>query len=179
MGRRSSRHNEPGYSPAFAEALGHEIKVMRTDLGIERREFAERAGISYSYITEIENGNKPPSSSVLEDIASALGMRMSQLIQAAEERMDTAEREQERSAPFEAQMLQSSPRLYMEEMPSSPEQLNLQLRSALPRRYAMRPSLRGPNRNLRAALMELEELLRNMATEDVERLLDYARRLAR
>jgi hypothetical protein len=67
----------------------------------------------------------------------------------------------------------------MEEMPSSPEQLNLQLRSALPRRYAMRPSLRGPNRNLRAALMELEELLRNMATEDVERLLDYARRLAR
>jgi transcriptional regulator with XRE-family HTH domain len=179
MGRRSSQHDPSRYSPAFAKALGHEIKVMRTDLGIERRESAERAGISYSYITEIENGNKPPSSSVLEDIASALGMRMSQLIQAAEQRMDTAEREQERSVPYEAQMLQSSPRLLMEELPSTPEQLNLQLRSALPRRYAMRPSLRGPNRNLRAALMELEELLRNMATEDVERLLDYARRLAR
>ena len=178
MGRRSSQHDEPGYSPAFAKALGREIKVMRTDQGIERREFAERAGISYSYITEIENGNKPPSSSVLEDIASALGMRMSQLIQAAEERMDTAELEQERSAPHEAQMLQSSLALHGGTT-ITPEQLNLQLRSALPRRYAMRPSLRGPNRNLRAALMELEELLRNMATEDVERLLDYARRLAR
>lgn len=179
MGRRSSQHDEPGYSPAFAKALGREIKVMRTDLGIERREFAERAGISYSYITEIENGNKPPSSSVLEDIASALGMRMSQLIQAAEERMDKAELEQERSALSDVEIFQSSPQLAVEESPAPLDRLPLQLRATLPSRYAMRPSLRGPNRNLRAALMELEELLRNMATEDVERLLDYARRLAR
>jgi transcriptional regulator with XRE-family HTH domain len=179
MGRRSSHDDESSYSPGFAKALGRVIKVMRTDLDIERRELAERARISYSYITEIENGNKPLSSSVLEDIASALGVRMSQLIQAAEERVDTAELEQERSALYEAELLQPSPRLSMEEPPLPPGQLNLQLRAGLASRYAMRPSLRGPNRNLRAALMELEELLRNMATEDVERLLDYARRLAR
>ena len=44
---------------------------------------------------------------------------------------------------------------------------------------SMRPSLRGPNRDTRAAVIELERLLQNMAPEDVERLLDYARRLAR
>jgi transcriptional regulator with XRE-family HTH domain len=76
------------YPPGFAEALGRTIKVIRTDLGIERRDLAERAGISYSYITEIENGNKPPSSSVLGPIATALGLRMSQLIEAAEGRME-------------------------------------------------------------------------------------------
>jgi hypothetical protein len=43
----------------------------------------------------------------------------------------------------------------------------------------MRPSFRGPNRNLRAALMELEALLPSLSPEDVERLLDFARRLAR
>ena len=61
-------------SPAFVEALGRTIKVLRTDLGIDRRTLAQEAGISYSYLTEIENGNKPPSSSVLGPIASALGM---------------------------------------------------------------------------------------------------------
>jgi hypothetical protein len=44
---------------------------------------------------------------------------------------------------------------------------------------SMRPSLRGPKRDKRAAVIELERLLRNMAPEDIERLLDYARRLTR
>jgi hypothetical protein len=43
----------------------------------------------------------------------------------------------------------------------------------------MRPSFRGANRNLRDALMELEALLPALAPEDVERLLDFARRLSR
>lgn len=52
-------------------------------------------------------------------------------------------------------------------------------RNALPQAYTMQPSLRGSNRDLRAALIELERLMRAMAPEDIERLLDYARRLAR
>ena len=79
---------ESKYALWFSGALGRTIKVIRTDLGVERRELAAKAGISYSYLTEIENGNKPPSSSVLAPIASALGLRMSQLIDAAEARME-------------------------------------------------------------------------------------------
>jgi hypothetical protein len=37
----------------------------------------------------------------------------------------------------------------------------------------------GFRRDLRAAVIELERLMRAMAPEDAERLLDYARRLAR
>jgi hypothetical protein len=43
----------------------------------------------------------------------------------------------------------------------------------------MQPSLRGANRDLRSVMLELERLLRQMAPDDIERLLDYARRLVR
>jgi transcriptional regulator with XRE-family HTH domain len=153
------------YPPGFAEALGRTIKVFRTDLGIERRDLAERAGISYSYITEIENGNKPPSSSVLGPIAAALGLRMSQLIEAAEGRMESQGNEWSLPSP----MLESAPCALPDD----------QARVAFSEYSSMRPSLRGPNRDRRTAVIELERLMRNMAPEDVERLLDYARRLTR
>ena len=164
MARRSDEEVSR-YPPGFAEALGRTIKVIRTDLGIERRDLAERAGISYSYITEIENGNKPPSSSVLGPIATALGLRMSQLIEAAEARMDTQGAELTLPSPSDEafgffQSDAPAPRVFATSC-------------------AMQPSLRGPNRDLRAAVIEVERLMRNMAPEDIERLLDYARRLAR
>jgi len=179
MAPRRDEDREQRYPPGFAQALGRTIKVMRTEQGIERRELAERAGISYSYITEIENGNKPPSSAKLGPIASALGVRMSELIQAAEERVDSATREEERSLLFEDALFQPSASLAMEEPPPPRDEPSSQLRYALRRHSAMRPSLRGPNRNLRAALMELEDLLPSLSPDDVERLLDFARRLAR
>ncbi len=186
-------------SPAFVQALGRTIKVIRTDLGIDRRTLAKEAGISYSYLTEIENGNKPPSSSVLGPLASALGLRMSQIIQAAEDRVDAAELASERSTSqertsqermpqdpspaYEALFAASPAPAYREtESEDSPpvlDRFELELRTAPPRQYAMQPSFRGPNRNLRAALMELEALLPSLPPEDVERLLDFARRLAR
>ena len=164
MGRRSAGSEESRYPPGFAQALGRTIKVLRTDLGIERRDLAERAGISYSYITEIENGNKPPSSSVLNPIASALGLRMSQLIEAAEGRMDTQGAELSLPSPLEEPF---------GAMSDSPAEI------PFGQFASMRPSLRGSHRNLGAATAELERLMRNMASEDIERLLDYARRLAR
>jgi len=165
MATRSNDYDGQGHPSGFAKALGRTIKVLRTDLGLRRRELAERAGISYSYITEIENGNKPPSASVLNPIATALGVRMSELMHMAEGRMDAQGTERN--------------------LPSAQEEPVDDFRRALPapevhaQLAAMLPSLRGPNRDLRAAVIELERLLRYMAPDDIERLLDYARRLAR
>ncbi|NLO28592.1 MAG: helix-turn-helix transcriptional regulator [Actinobacteria bacterium] len=164
MARRRT-DEDSRHPPGFTEALGRTIKVIRTDLGIERRDLAERAGISYSYITEIENGNKPPSSSVLGPIASALGLRMSQLIEAAEGRMETQGTERNLNAPPEKSALYA--------------QYDDQAWVVFGDYSPMRPSLRGPSRDRRTTIIELERLLRDMAPEDVERLLDYARRLAR
>jgi transcriptional regulator with XRE-family HTH domain len=74
----------------FAEALGTAIKVLRTDRGLERKDLAERAGISYSYLASIESGTKQPSSPVLVAIAEALGLRSHELLESVENRRDRA-----------------------------------------------------------------------------------------
>lgn len=190
---------ESGYSPAFAEAVGRTIKVIRTDLGIDRRTLAERAGISYSYLTEIENGNKPPSSSVLRQIAGALGMRMSQLTEAAELRLEAQSAAAgellaefgplyDRTPPTQPDAPASGTTPAVGAGPAAPVPLppfsletrdSVRSRRASSRDWAMQPSLRGPDRELRSIMLEMERLLRRMAPDDIQRLLDFARRLAR
>jgi transcriptional regulator with XRE-family HTH domain len=196
----SSSSPESRYSKEFAAALGRTIKVLRTDLGIERRELAARVGISYSYLTEIENGNKPPSSSKLRPIAHALGLRMSQLTAAAETRLDAQvetetqallaepaspssgrERRLGLETPLENETdprLRSSPAAQIR-FALSPPSRGAPVPGIVDQDWTIQPSLRGPNRDLRATLIELERLLRHMAPDDIERLLDYARRLVR
>ena len=47
---------------AYSEALGRTIQVLRTELGVSRRDLADKADISYSYLSAIETGQKEPSS---------------------------------------------------------------------------------------------------------------------
>jgi transcriptional regulator with XRE-family HTH domain len=72
---------------AWAEALGQTIKVLRTDLSIGRRRLATQAGISYSYLSAIENGSKVPSAKILHILANRLGLQPHELYSAAEARL--------------------------------------------------------------------------------------------
>jgi transcriptional regulator with XRE-family HTH domain len=65
---------------APATSLGTAIKLRRTELGLSRRELAERAGLSYPYVAELENGAKQGSPKALEAIARALELRPSELL---------------------------------------------------------------------------------------------------
>jgi transcriptional regulator with XRE-family HTH domain len=73
--------------PEFYEALGRTVQVLRTDQGLDRKDLADRAGISYSYLAAIENGKKPPSSRVLFAIAGALGLLSHELLASVETRV--------------------------------------------------------------------------------------------
>jgi len=73
--------------PDFYEALGRTIQVLRTDQSLDRKDLADRAGISYSYLAAIENGKKPPSSKVLFAIAGALGLHSHELLASVEGRV--------------------------------------------------------------------------------------------
>ena len=68
-----------------AQALGHAIKVIRTSLNLGRRELARRAGLSYSYLAEIENGTKQLSQTAQAEVARALGVSVAELWTATEE----------------------------------------------------------------------------------------------
>jgi transcriptional regulator with XRE-family HTH domain len=70
----------------FYEALGRTIQVLRTDRELDRKELADRAGVSYSYLTAIENGTRRASPPILQALARALGLHSSELLASAERR---------------------------------------------------------------------------------------------
>ena len=68
----------------IGEGLGRAIRVLRTGRDVGRRELAARAGLSYSYLAEIENGAKSPSTKALAALAAALELPVHDLVAAAE-----------------------------------------------------------------------------------------------
>lgn len=74
----------PDEDPRYYEALGRAIKVARTQQDLSRRTLAERAGVSYAYLSDIETGRGRPSSKALLAVAAALGRSPSELLQEAE-----------------------------------------------------------------------------------------------
>ncbi len=73
--------------------MGRAIQVVRTDRGWSRRDFAERTQLSYSFLSEIENGVKEPSSRTFALIADALDVAPGALLYDAERRLAEAEDE--------------------------------------------------------------------------------------
>jgi transcriptional regulator with XRE-family HTH domain len=68
-------------SDAEARALGARLRQFRTERGLTLSKLAERAEISKSYISAIENDDAPrPSGRTLYAIAEALGVTMSDLL---------------------------------------------------------------------------------------------------
>lgn len=65
------------------ESVGSRIKRFREELGMSATRLAEKAEISKSYLSELENpkdGAKQPSADKLYAIADALGVAMSDLL---------------------------------------------------------------------------------------------------
>ena len=72
----------------WTQALGHAIKVRRTDIGLTRQQLADAASISYSYLSAIENGAKAPSTKILRVIADRLGLEAKELLALVDERLE-------------------------------------------------------------------------------------------
>jgi transcriptional regulator with XRE-family HTH domain len=67
-----------------AVLLGRAIAATRTEQGMKRGELAKAAGVSYPYLSELENGTKQGSTQKIGQIAEALGKTPSQLLARAE-----------------------------------------------------------------------------------------------
>ena len=73
------------------QALGRAIAVRRVHLGLKRKDLAEKASLSYPYISELENGGKEPSAKALRQIADALETGVAELIATGEQYQDSYE----------------------------------------------------------------------------------------
>lgn len=163
----------------LAQAVGHTIKVLRTDQRVSRRDLARQVDISYSYLTEIENGTKPGSNTILGPIAEALGIQLHELIAAAEARMLESEARPSRmELRGAAEMIEPapSPRRGV----ASPSVRRARLTSQRSPEFDQLNILRTQRANASSndeVLAELEELIPLLPPEDQQRVLDMARRL--
>ena len=66
------------------ERFGFAVKDRREALGLTQEEFAERAGIHRTYLSDIERGSRNVSLINIERVASALTMKISELFRLAE-----------------------------------------------------------------------------------------------
>lgn len=65
--------------------LGEAIRRHRRAAGLSQERLAERSGLHWTYISEIETSKVNPTVNVLRRIADALGVRTSQLVAEAED----------------------------------------------------------------------------------------------
>jgi transcriptional regulator with XRE-family HTH domain len=57
---------------SYAEALGRNIRAARQAAGLSQQALADAAGISRSFLSEIETGDKIPGTDVFQALANAL-----------------------------------------------------------------------------------------------------------
>ena len=66
--------------PVFLAAYGAVVRQLREEHGLDRKELATAAEISYSYVSAIESGQKLPSAAVQDALAGALEVEASELL---------------------------------------------------------------------------------------------------
>ena len=62
------------------ELIGDTLRRQRTRRGMTLREVSAKARVSLGYISEVERGQKEPSSELLAALCDALGVSLSRLL---------------------------------------------------------------------------------------------------
>jgi len=70
--------------------FGKKVRAVREAANISRELAAEKAGITVSYLGEIERGEKWPSIEILRSIATALNAPLSTFLEFEAQEIDTA-----------------------------------------------------------------------------------------
>jgi transcriptional regulator with XRE-family HTH domain len=157
--------------PAFLAAYGAVVRQIREEHGLDRKELAHGAGISYSYLSAIESGQKLPSGAVQDALAGALQVEASELLARA-----NGEVEADPQPPPRPEM---AVRASMVIADRSPPRAFLADR-AVPTMGRMEPSALDsePGISVSGALAELQALIPSLPPEDAAMVVSMARRLA-
>ncbi|MGI9084096.1 MAG: helix-turn-helix domain-containing protein [Aeromicrobium sp.] len=65
---------------AMRQLVGEVLRARRIAQGLTLRDVSARARVSLGYISEVERGQKEPSSELLAALAGALGVPLSRLL---------------------------------------------------------------------------------------------------
>lgn len=155
--------------------VGRAIRVLRNEIGINRKELAERSGVSYPYLSEVEAGKKSPSSKTVRAIADALGVRVHRLLEIAEGLSEEGtspgtwvvqrQRRHFHEDPYPGQLVASAP------APAAPPPAS----AAAPLGAA---DLDPPSPRSDRLIEDLTRVARGLSKKDLKLLLEMARRMA-
>jgi transcriptional regulator with XRE-family HTH domain len=67
---------------------GKAIKIARNTRGLTQKDLADRVGITSSYISRMEAGERKPTTETLETISGALGIPMYLMVLMSSEKKD-------------------------------------------------------------------------------------------
>lgn len=73
-----------------AELLGLKIRALRKSNNLTQERLGEKSGINYKHLGAIERGEENPSLSVLQKVASGLGVEIAELFRFHHEETDPA-----------------------------------------------------------------------------------------
>ena len=187
------RRSQGAEDPAFYDALGRAIKVARADRGLERKELAGLADVSYPYLADIESGRGRPTSTVLLSIANALEMPLHELLRSAEGYVARWQLPNEAlSTPSPIAPPTDRRSWFRQGLEDAPLRAGDTARAPTPMRDEVGfaepapasapapPSAarEGGAPTLPPPRVELGELLERLGPDDIELVLDLARRLA-
>lgn len=80
--RKAKAEHRP--KPSY-KALGAAIKQLREEQDLLQADVAEKTGLNPSYVSDIERGKRNPTWKVLSQFAKAFGVKLSELVQRAEQ----------------------------------------------------------------------------------------------
>lgn len=60
--------------------LARNMRLLRLKKGWSQEAFAEEAGLHRTYISDLERGSRNPTIAVVDKLATALGVRVGQLL---------------------------------------------------------------------------------------------------
>ena len=147
--------------PEFLAAYGACVRQRRAELGLARKELAERAGISYSYLSSIEAGQKLPSESVLTMLARALELSPADLLASANDMVLSESSERSADSTSRSERLSSSEASWDRTWSSEPPALELS----------------SSDLSASGTSAEIDALLPELSSEDRATLLSVARKL--
>ena len=67
-----------------SDQLGMRIRFLRNERGWSQEDLALEANINKNYLSDLENGRRNPSLDILERIANAFGISLSELFKGIE-----------------------------------------------------------------------------------------------
>lgn len=151
-------------------SFGRALRVARTVRGVKRRDIAQRTGLSYAYLSQVERGVRTPSSRAMQAIADALDMTASELLAMADSTADTTPHDGVgASAPSVPDETQRSSRWFS--APPAPMAMGAM---PAPATHERAPESERPTDQ---DLAQLVASARELERSDVQLLIELARRL--